>query len=178
MPACTCDSCSRFEQASGFPRLLSVRTIRRHLQKQKAAANLPSLDIDNPLSHSIHVSSPSLSIVNSPIVNSPSIVNSPILARDQIEPLSELRLERELEYVEGLEGRSRGRPRTSIEWANQPLGSLLLDMRDKFPNMTERVMDSQFALHNANKSLWVNVDTSKRFETLTLAPATAGPEAR
>ena len=146
MPRCTCASCCHFEQASGFPKLLAARTIRRHLAKQKLVAR----SIDS-----------ALSIVNTPVL---SPVNSPFLAS---EPLSDSLLELDLEHdnaqasVDVEHGRAhvpRGRPRMCIEFDNRPLGSLLLDMRDKFPNMTEHVLNSQFSLHNANKQLGVDVD--------------------
>ena len=77
MPRCTCASCCHFEQASGFPKLLAARTIRRHLAKQKLVAR----SIDS-----------ALSIVNTPVL---SPVNSPFLAS---EPLSDSSLELDLEH--------------------------------------------------------------------------------
>ena len=161
MRPCTCDSCFRFEQASGFPKFLAPRTIRHHLQKQKALPESPLVDFPPP--PSLVASASSLpSLVDSPSSPSPpSLVDSPSLpsfldSHSHISP--DLPIEQGADEVPAIAFRGRGRPRASVVFANQPLGDLLLDTRDKFPNMTEGVLDSQFALHNANKSLGVDGD--------------------
>ena len=139
MRPCTCDSCFRFEQASGFPKFLAPRTIRHHLQKQKALPESPLVDFPPPPSLVASASSlPSL-VDSSSSPSPPSLVDSPSLpsfldSHSHISP--DLPIEQGADEVPAIAFRGRGRPRASVVFANQPLGDLLLDTRDKFPNMT------------------------------------------
>ena len=139
-------------------RLWCSRTIRRHLKKQGALVassvplvNSPSLAIGNSLS---------VPPANSSPISPPNYdANSSPISAPNYDAQNELPCELDDEPGEAQAGLpSRGRPRRDLDFANQPLGSLLLDMRDKFPNMTEGVIDAQFALHNANKALGVDRD--------------------
>ena len=56
-----------------------------------------------------------------------------------------------------------GRPPLAREFANPALGILLLDMRDKFPSMTELCQDDQFCLQNATHNLGVDAAISGRY---------------
>ena len=158
MERCPCRSCISFEQVSGMTRLWCSRTIRRHLKKQRALVassvplvNSPSLAIGNSLS---------VPPANSSPISPPNYdANSSPISAPNYDAQNELPCELDDEPGEAQAGLpSRGRPRRDLDFANQPLGSLLLDMRDKFPNMTEGVIDAQFALHNANKALGVDRD--------------------